>query len=88
MPDSLRFLSVYLVTIGIRYNRYIEKTSEAQESSQILHDFSQKKTQQGAKNLDKARRNVYKCKVRFAGMTKKTKRIHVRRYKLGGIYDE
>lgn len=67
MPDSLRFLSVYLVKIGIRYNRYIEKQAKAQESSQILHDFSQK-TQQGAKNLDKARRNVYKCKVRFAGM--------------------
>ena len=25
------------------YNRYIEKQTKAQESSQILHDFSQKK---------------------------------------------
>mgnify|MGYP007086275197 FL=1 len=53
VPDSLRFLSVYLVKIGIRYNRYIEKQAKAQESSQILHDFSQKKHSKARKTLTK-----------------------------------
>ena len=53
VPDSLRFLSVYLVKIGIRSNRYIEKQAKAQESSQILHDFSQKKHSKARKTLTK-----------------------------------
>lgn len=67
MPDSLRFLSVYLVKIGIRYNRYIENRRKRKRVHRYSMIFTEK-TQQGAKNLDKARRNVYKCKVRFAGM--------------------
>ena len=46
VPDSLRFLSVYLVKIGIRYNRYIEKQAKA-------HDFSQKKHSKARKTLTK-----------------------------------
>ena len=88
VPDSLRFLSVYLVKIGIRYNRYIEKQAKAQESSQILHDFSQKKHSKARKTLTKQGEMYINVKKDLRACTKKTKRIHVQRYKLGGIYDE